>query len=74
MGATQVVRESEQRFLTVDEAASYLGLPRWKVMELARNEALSSIKVHRLIRFDRADLDEFIRVHRRPAKTSAVRA
>jgi excisionase family DNA binding protein len=61
--ATQARRP---KLLTPEEAAEYLGIAHWKLLELARNNVLASIKVHRTIRFDPADLDTFIESHRRP--------
>ena len=69
VGNTPSTETRGRRLLQPDEAAEYLGIERWKLYELARNGVLASIKVHRTIRFDPADLDAFIASHRRPAIT-----
>jgi excisionase family DNA binding protein len=66
MGTALATQVRRPRLLNPEDAADYLGIAHWKLLELARNGALASIKVHRTIRFDPADLDTFIESHRRP--------
>jgi len=66
MGTALATQVRRPRLLSPDDAADYLGIAHWKLLELARNGALASIKVHRTIRFDQVDLDTFIESHRRP--------
>jgi excisionase family DNA binding protein len=73
MGTALATHVSRPRLLKPEDAADYLGIAHWKLLELARNGALASIKVHRTIRFDPADLDSFIELHRRPVVTTKER-
>ena len=51
----------EQRYLSVADAASYLGLSAKTVYSWAEKGAMPAYKVGRLWRFDKTELDEFVR-------------
>ena len=53
-----------QRLLDHEAAASYLGTTSRHVRKLWASRELAGIKVGRLVRFDRRDLDTYIDRHR----------
>lgn len=50
----------ESRLMKVVEAAAYLGVSVWHVRRLVWGGDLPAVRVGRLVRIDRADLDKFI--------------
>lgn len=56
------------RLHKTDDAAAYLGIARRTLQELVTNREIPFIKIGRAIRFDRADLDQFIDARRVQAK------
>lgn len=65
------VRDTKrQALLTVSEAASILQISpkqiRRYIADPDRHKRLRSVKIGRLVRIDWADLEDFIRDHRRP--------
>lgn len=57
---------SDDRWLTTAEVATYLGVSQSWVRGKARNLQLPSYRIggHKLIRYRKAEVDEFIRQHR----------
>lgn len=51
----------EQRYLSVGETAVYLGLSPKTVYSWAEKGIMPAYKVGRVWRFDRAELDDFVR-------------
>jgi excisionase family DNA binding protein len=51
----------EQRYLSVSETATYLGLSPKTVYAWAEKGAIPAYKVGRVWRFDKTDLDDFVR-------------
>ncbi len=51
---------SEARLLSVPNAAKYLGVSDWHVRRLIWRGDLPSVRVGRLVRLDREDLDRYI--------------
>ncbi|MFZ0954572.1 MAG: helix-turn-helix domain-containing protein [Candidatus Sulfotelmatobacter sp.] len=51
---------AQPRLLNVKEAASYLATSVHAIRQLQWSRAISSLKIGKLIQFDRADLDRFI--------------
>jgi excisionase family DNA binding protein len=51
----------EQRYLSVTEAATYLGLSPKTVYAWVEKGAMPGYKVGRVWRFDKTELDEFVR-------------
>jgi len=54
----------EEQLLDKKEVAQILGTSCRHVLQLARMGALPSLKVGRLVRFQREDIDKFIRLQR----------
>jgi excisionase family DNA binding protein len=54
----------EQRYLSVAETAAYLGLSPKTVYAWAEKGAMPAHKVGRVWRFDRTELDDFVRGQR----------
>lgn len=52
--------KTECRLLSVVEAAAYLGVSAWHVRRLVWGGDLPAVRLGRLVRIDRADLDKFI--------------
>ncbi|MBX7151411.1 helix-turn-helix domain-containing protein [bacterium] len=50
------------KFLSVSEAASYLGYSKWTIYDLTRNRRIKYYKGKRFIRFLQEDLDRFLEV------------
>ncbi len=50
-----------QRYLSLNQAASYLGLSPKTIYVWAEGEKIPAYKVGRLWRFDRVELDAFVR-------------
>jgi excisionase family DNA binding protein len=48
------------RLLNVTDAAAYLGISAWHVRRLVWRGDLPSVRIGRLVRLDRGDLDEFV--------------
>lgn len=62
--------DGPQRWFTVQEAADFLGVNRRFVYRLTEEGRIAKHKMGRLVRLDRADLEEFIaetRVEKRTA-------
>ena len=60
----------EQRLLSPDQAATYLGLgSRWAILRLIVNGELEAVRVAGKLRLDREDLDRFI-ADRKSARTA----
>lgn len=55
----------EQRYFSVTEAAIYLGLSSKTVYAWAEKGAMPGYKVGRVWRFDRVELDDFVRNQKR---------
>ena len=55
-----VLPKPESRLLSVVEAAAYLGVSAWHVRRLVWGGDLPAVRMGRLVRLDRADLDKFI--------------
>ena len=51
----------EQRYLSLDDAAKYLGLSVKTLYKWAEKGEIPAYKVGRLWRFDRPELDDFVR-------------
>lgn len=51
---------SETRLLSINDAAKYLGVSPWHVRRLVWRGDLPSVRVGRLVRLDRGDLDQYI--------------
>lgn len=49
------------RLIKCKEAAAYLGICERKLWELEKAGRIPSVRIDRSVRFDIADLDEFIR-------------
>lgn len=60
--------DTKSRLFRTDDAASYLEIGRRTLQELVTNREIGFIKIGRSIRFDRADLDQFIDARRVQAK------
>jgi excisionase family DNA binding protein len=58
-------RQIERRYLSLSEAASYLGLSRKTLYAWAEKQGIPAYKVGRLWRFDKVELDDFVRGHSR---------
>ena len=56
----------EQRYLSVADAAKYLGLSPKTIYSWAERGMIPAYKVGRVWRFDRAELDDFVK-HKRTA-------
>jgi excisionase family DNA binding protein len=54
-------RRLEQRYVSVNEAAVYLGLSPKTVYSWAEKHSMPAYKIGRVWRFDRAELDQFVR-------------
>lgn len=54
----------EQRYLSVGETAKYLGLSAKTIYSWAEKGAIPAYKVGRVWRFDKTELDDFVRGHR----------
>lgn len=63
----------DRGLLSPAEVARLLGLSRAHVYTLAASGQLPSVKFGRAVRFDRRDVEEFVREHRRRAESSAFR-
>lgn len=48
------------RLLTAREVAEALGLPKWRVYQLARDEGLPAVRLGRSLRFDADALAEWL--------------
>ena len=60
--------ETKKRdLLTVDQAAEYVGLSRSTLYQYASARIIPSLKLGRLLRFDRVDLDAWVDSRRREA-------
>jgi excisionase family DNA binding protein len=57
----------EQRYLSVAETAAYLGLSPKTIYCWAEKSAMPAYKVGRVWRFDRTELDDFVRGQKRQA-------
>jgi len=57
----------EKKLLKVAEAAAYLTLSQFYLYRLVETGAIPTIRLGRSIRFDPAELDEWINDRRRPA-------
>ena len=55
-----VLSKPESRLLSVVEAAAYLGVSAWHVRRLVWGGDLPAVRMGRLVRLDRIDLDKFI--------------
>ena len=53
--------EIVQRYFSLNQAASYLGLSPKTMYAWAEDHRIPAYKIGRLWRFDRAELDEFVR-------------
>lgn len=49
------------RLSTVTEISSALGLPRWRLYELAANDLIPHVRVGRSVRFNRAAVAAWVR-------------
>jgi excisionase family DNA binding protein len=58
----------EQRYLSLRQTAEYLGLSRKTVYGWAENNRMPAYKLGRVWRFDRAELDQFVRGQRPPCQ------
>jgi excisionase family DNA binding protein len=58
-------RNLEQRYLSVAETAAYLGLSPKTVYAWAEKGAIPAYKLGRVWRFDKTELDDFVRGQRR---------
>jgi excisionase family DNA binding protein len=56
----QPQHEPSQRLLSPTDAAIMFGVPRPRIYELVRREALTPIRIGRLIRFRMDDLEAFL--------------
>ncbi len=54
----------EQRYLSVGDTAKYLGLSPKTIYSWAEKGTIPAYKVGRVWRFDRAELDDFVRGRR----------
>ena len=55
---TEVIQH--QRLIKVRQAAQYLGISERKLWQLTKDRRMPAIKFDRVVRYDIADLDEFI--------------
>lgn len=60
----------ENRLLTVEDAARYLAVSKSTLYGWVWQRRIAFVKVGRALRFDLADLQEFIRVNRIQARPS----
>jgi excisionase family DNA binding protein len=56
---------SQQRLLTIEQAAEYLGFTERHLRRLANERRIAHIKGPKLVRFDKGDLDAWIDANRR---------
>jgi excisionase family DNA binding protein len=56
-----VSRVVDQRYLSVSETATYLGLSPKTIYAWAEKGAIPAYKVGRVWRFDKTDVDDFVR-------------
>jgi excisionase family DNA binding protein len=61
---------NEVRWLTLDECADYLKIGRTKLYQMAREGALPAIKLGNQWRFDRDEIDAFMKTLRVSDKDS----
>ena len=54
-------RVVDQRYLSVSETATYLGLSPKTIYAWAEKGAIPAYKVGRVWRFDKTDVDDFVR-------------
>lgn len=59
----------EQRYLSLADAARYLGLSRKTLYSWAEKGTMPAYKVGRVWRFDKSELDSFVK---RPAATTVL--
>lgn len=55
-----VPSKSESRLISVVDAALYLGVSTWHVRRLVWRGDLPAVRIGKLVRLDRNDLDNFI--------------
>ncbi|MBU1998274.1 MAG: helix-turn-helix domain-containing protein [Candidatus Omnitrophota bacterium] len=58
-----------QKLISLDELAEYLRLQRQTIYNWLYQGKISGIKVGGVWRFDRREIDSWIKTRRRPAKT-----
>lgn len=61
------------RLLDAKEIAARLGVPASWVLEHARAGAMPCVRLGRYVRFDAADVDEWVAACKKPARTVALR-
>ena len=54
-------KDLEQRYLNLHQTAAYLGLSQKTIYAWAENRKMPAYKLGRVWRFDRTELDEFVR-------------
>jgi len=52
--------ESSHRLLDAKQAGEYLGCSHWKIRDMVASGELGFVRVGRLLKVDRGDLDKFI--------------
>ncbi len=53
----------ESNLLSVEETAFYLGLKKSSVYQMTMKKSIPIVRIGRLVRFSKTDLDEFIHQH-----------
>ena len=48
------------RLISTREAARYLAISEWKLWQLTKDGRIPAVKFDRVVRYDIADLDDFI--------------
>ncbi len=61
------------RLLVAREIADRLGVPESWVLEHARTGSMPCVRLGRYVRFDAADVDEWVAACKQPARTVALR-
>jgi excisionase family DNA binding protein len=69
MGRKEGKEIASRKLLPAGAVAEILGLSRQHVYTMAASGELPSIKLRGAVRFDQADVDRFIREHRREGAT-----
>ena len=54
------------RMMKSREAANYLAISERKLWELTKNDRIPVVRIDRSVRYDKADLDEFIQQCKNP--------
>lgn len=58
----------EQRYLRVEQAAKFLGVSRWTIHRLVKDQRIPFVPIRGAIRFDREDLVSWVESMKVPAR------